>query len=330
MDWSFIFRNSAQAAVGVEACYFALAAIGLNVQFGYTGLLNFGQVAFAAAGAYGIAVAVTTYGLSFWAGLAFGIFAAIVLALVLGVPTLRLRADYLAITTIAAGEIVRLIANSEYFRPTFGGADGLQNFSDRFYELNPYSAGQHGFWIFKFDARVFWTLTVGWSLVALSCLLVFLLMRSPWGRVVKAIREDEDAVRSLGKNVYWYKMQSLMLGGVFGAFAGMVFATANQSVVPNNYGTLFTFTAYVALILGGPARVFSPVVGAIIFQGVLQFTDNVLRQAENTYGLPEWLIDSTKIGVVRFILVGSTLVLLMVFRPQGIFGDKREVAIRDR
>src|SRR4030088_1486690 len=107
MDWDSIFRNGGQAAFGPAACYTALAAIGLNIQFGYTGLLNFGQAAFAAAGAYGIAIAVTTYGLSFWTGVFLGLLAAVLLAVLLGFPTLRLRADYLAIVTIAASEIVR-------------------------------------------------------------------------------------------------------------------------------------------------------------------------------------------------------------------------------
>src|SRR5580765_6642593 len=109
MDWTLIFEQGFQAGVGPIACYTALAAIGLNMQFGYTGLLNFGQAAFAAMGAYGLAVAVATYGLSFWTGIFFGLLAAVLLALVLGFPTLRLRADYLAIVTIAASEIIRLV-----------------------------------------------------------------------------------------------------------------------------------------------------------------------------------------------------------------------------
>ena len=99
----------------------------------------------------------------------------------------------------------------------------------------------------------------------LVSLLVFLLMRSPWGRVLKAIREDEDAVRSLGKNVVGYKMQSLVLGGVFGALGGFVFALANSSVQPDNYSTLLTFFAFTAMILGGAGRILGPVVGAILF-----------------------------------------------------------------
>ena len=330
MDWSLIFQISGQGLVRSEACYYALAAIGLNIQFGYTGLLNFGQVVFAAAGAYGLAVSVTTYGLSFWAGLSIGMFAAIVIALVLGFPTLRLRADYLAIVTIAAGEIVRLVVRSVKYTDIFGGTDGLNNFANRFYEVNPLGVGTYGFWIFKFNERETWLLLCGWTLVAICSVITFLLVRSPWGRVIKAIREDEDAVRSLGKNTYWYKIQSLTLGGIFGALSGFVFAVGQQSINPDNYSTLFTFTALTALVLGGRARVLGPIIGAILFNGFLAFADVFLRQAIGAGYIPDWLIDNNKVGAVRFMLVGIALMALMIFRPQGIFGDKREVAIADR
>ena len=109
MDWAVIFDNTVEAFVGINACYFALAAIGLNVQFGYAGLLNFGQAAFMACGAYGIGMAAHYFGYGFWWGLLFGLVYTVALALLLGIPTLRLRADYLAIVTIAAAEIVRLV-----------------------------------------------------------------------------------------------------------------------------------------------------------------------------------------------------------------------------
>src|SRR3954468_5663691 len=330
MDWGSIFRNGGQAAFGPVAIYTALAAIGLNIQFGYTGLLNFGQAAFAAAGAYGIAVSVTTYGLSFWTGVAIALFASIMLAIVLGVPTLRLRADYLAIVTIAAAEIVRLIVRSVRYTATLGGTDGLQGFTDRFYEISPLPGNEYGFWFIKYSRDDTWISIVGWILVALCCLVTFLLIRSPWGRIVKAIREDEDAVRSLGKNTYWYKMQSLMLGGVFGAFSGIVFALSKHSVNPDDYATKFTFTALAVLILGGTARVIGPVIGAIIFTGALQAVDVFTREAIRVGYLPSWLIDDSKVAIVRLIFVGLVIVLLMIFRPQGILGDRREALIRDR
>ncbi|MCI3950477.1 MAG: putative branched-chain amino acid transport protein, partial [Acidimicrobiales bacterium] len=151
-----------------------------------------------------------------------------------------------------------------------------------------------------------------------------------WGRVLKAIREDEDAVRSLGKNVYWYKMQSLVLGGVFGALGGFVFAIVNQSVQPDNYGTAFTFFCYTALLLGGVARVLGPVIGSMIFWFLLQLTDVALRQAISADYIPESVLVGNEVGQVRLMLVGLGLALLMIFRPQGILGDKREVAVSAR
>ena len=329
MDWGLIFRSTGQAAFGADACYYALAAAGLNMHIGYTGLLNFGQAAFGAAGAYGLAVAVVTYGVSFWAALFIGLVASIVLAVVLGFPTLRLRTDYLAIVTLAAAEIVRLVVRSVRYTATLGGTDGLQGFGDAFFRLNPFEGGFYT--PLQFRPNQVWLLVWAWPLVGLCLLVTFLLMRSPWGRVVKAVREDEDAVRSLGKNTYWYKMQSLMVGGVFGALAGIVFAMSKQSVNPDDYGTRFTFTALAIMILGGTARVVGPVVGSVIFIGVLQFLDVLLRQAIDAGLVPEWVpIDVNKVAIIRLIFVGVALVLLMIYRPQGILGDRREVAIRDR
>jgi len=330
VDWGRILANGFSAFVGVDAVYFALAAIGLNVHFGYTGLLNFGQAAFLAVGAYGMAVTVATFGLSFWLGIAVGIAGAVVLALLLGAPTLRLRADYLAIVTIAAAEIVRLVVRSVTLEEYFGGTDGLQQFSGDFFDLNPYGPGSYGIGSVTFNERTTWVLTVGWVLVVLSCLVVGGLMRSPWGRVVKAIREDEDAVRSLGKNVYAYKLQSLVIGGIIGALGGFVVALGSGSVQPDLYGTETTFFAYTVLILGGAARVLGPVVGSMIFWCLLSLTDNILRQAVAADVIPSSIMSGTQIGQVRFMLVGLGLVLLLVFRPQGIFGDRREIALDAR
>ncbi|MFI7441995.1 branched-chain amino acid ABC transporter permease [Nonomuraea indica] len=328
MDWNTIISTTVKAAIGVETVLYALAAIGLNVHFGYTGLLNFGQAAFMAVAGYGLAVTVTVLGLPFWAGIVVGLLAAALLALLLGIPTLRLRADYLAIVTIAAAEIIRLIFRSVAFKDVFGGSDGRRGFSDGFYALNPFPAGEYGFGWFTFNHRLLWVLLVGWVLVGLSCLLVYMLMKSPWGRVLKAIREDEDAVRSLGKNVFSYKMQSLVLGGVIGSLGGFVYGLAFASVQPDIFGTETTFFAYTILILGGAARVFGPVVGSMIFWVLLVLVYGVLSGAVEAGYIT--FMTSTQVGQFRFLLVGLGLILLVVFRPQGIFGDKREIAIDAR
>jgi branched-chain amino acid transport system permease protein len=328
VDWNLIFETSFTTAFGPQAIVFALAAIGLNVQFGYTGLVNFGQVGFLAVGAYSVAMGVDTFGFSFWFCVFLGIIMSAVLALFLGVPTLRLRADYLAIVTIAAGEIIRLMLRAAAFRETTGGAAGIQNFADDFFSLNPFARGRYGVGPFRYSASDMWVLVVGWSTVALACLVVYLLIRSPWGRVLKAIREDEDAVRSLGKNVYSYKLQSLAIGGIIGGIGGMIFAIDRQSVVPDSLGTALTFFAYLALVLGGAARVLGPVVGSIVFFFISAFVDVALRQAIDADYI-NFLV-ANEVGIFRNILVGLGLMLLMIFRPQGIIGDKREVAVSVR
>lgn len=327
MDWNGIFSNSFNAGVNAEAAYYALLAIGLNMHFGYTGLLNFGQVGFLAIGSYGIAVGVTFLGLSLWLSVLVAVAAAVLLALLLGVPTLRLRVDYLAIVTIAAGEIIRLTFRSVSARRVTGGSSGLQAFADDFYAVNPFPDGTYGFGPFSFSEGRLWLLVVAWTLVALSALLIYLLMHSPWGRVIRSIREDEDAARSLGKNVYWYKMQSLIIGGVIGALGGIVFCIATQSVVPDNYATQVTFFGYTILILGGVARVGGPIVGSILFWFILALIDNLLRQAIGAGYIPENILATSELGIVRFALVGLGLMLLMIYRPQGIFGDRKELAL---
>ncbi|HLU71074.1 MAG TPA: branched-chain amino acid ABC transporter permease [Nonomuraea sp.] len=328
MNWDIILSTTLKSAVGVETVWYALAAIGINIHFGYTGLLNFGQSAFLAVAGYGLAVTVTVIGLPFWIGIAVGLLAAVLLALVLGIPTLRLRADYLAIVTIAASEIVRLIFRSVEFKDVFGGSDGQRGFSQGFYELNPYPQGNYGIWPMSFNEREMWVLTVGWIMIAVACAIVYLLMKSPWGRVLRAIREDEDAVRSLGKNVFSYKMQSLILGGVLGCLGGFIYGLANGSVQPDIFGTETTFFAYTIVILGGAARVFGPVVGASIFWVLLVLVNGLLSGAVRSGFIP--FMEITQVGPFRFLLVGLGLILLLVYRPQGIFGDKRELAINAR
>ena len=330
MDFGVIFDNTLTALFNAEALYLALAAIGLNVHFGYTGLLNFGQVGFVAIAAYGLGTGVTYFDLPFGVSLLLGLGGAVVLALLLGIPTLRLRADYLAIVTIAASEAIRLVARSATLRDVSGGSSGLTGFAQGFYDLNPLPAGRYGLGFVDYDANRTWLLLVGWTLVVLVSLLVFLLMRSPWGRVLRAIREDEDAARSLGKNVVGYKMQSLVLGGLFGALAGFVFSLANSSIQPDNYSSLFTFFAFTAMILGGAGRILGPVVGAILFSTLFTGLENVLFQAVQGDYIPDNIMNVNQVGIIRQILVGLMLMALMIFRPQGLFGDKKELALDAR
>ena len=330
MDWNQMFGLALQQGLGPTAIVYCLAAIGLNVHFGYTGLLNFGQAGFMAVAAYGMASIVATWGLPFWLGLVVGLLLAVLLALLLGVPTLRLRADYLAIVTIAAAEIIRQTVGSVSLLEYFGGQDGLQQFSGTFASMNPYGSAHGISGLVTWRAYDFWVLTVGWIIVAPSMLVVFLLMRSPWGRVLKGIREDEDAVRSLGKNVYAYKMQSLIIGGIFGALAGFLIALRSAAINPSFFATDVTFFAYTVLLLGGAARVFGPLAGAIIFWFLITFLDVFFSQATANNLIPDYIMTGTQASLIRFMFMGLALMLLMIYRPQGIFGDRRELALDAR
>ena len=320
-----------KAGLGFQAIFFCLLAIGINVQFGYTGLLNFGQIAFALLGGFGIAISVSQWNLNFWVGVLVGLVAAVVLALLLGLPTLRLRADYLAIATIAAAEGLRLLFRSVSATPVTNGTRGLAGFNGDFIRLAPWDTSRrYRILGTSWSGGELWVDLVGWTLVALGCLVIWLLMRSPWGRVVKSIREDEDAVRALGKNVYAYKIQALVMGGVFGALGGMIYALGTASATPDQYQNANTFLAYAALILGGAARVLGPVVGAMLLLFIVQFADTGLRSMIANGAIPEGLLSSTDVAQIRFILVGLGLMLLLIFRPQGIFGDRREVMLDAR
>jgi ABC-type branched-subunit amino acid transport system permease subunit len=288
--------------------------------YALTGLLNFGQAGFMAVGGYAFAITAVKMEWPLWGSVLATIIASTVFALILGIPTLRLRADYLSIVTIAAAEIIRLSVKTPEFSDVTGGSEGINGAARAFNDLNPLPEGRWGFGVLTYSSDQWWVRIVGWSLVALACLIVYLLVRSPWGRIIKGIREDQDAVRSLGKNVFAYKMQALILGGILGGVAGALFILP-RSLQPDNYGTQLTFFLYTILLLGGAATVFGPIAGSIIFWVTLSLSDGILTLLVSNELLP---IASTQQGPIRFIIIGITLMLLVIFRPQGIFGKKKE------
>jgi neutral amino acid transport system permease protein len=326
MDIAAVLADALRTGFGPIAAAYALAAVGLNLHYGYTGLLNFGHVAFLMTGAYGMAITVDQGG-SLWLGLLVGTAAAVALGLLFGLPTLRLRVEYLAIVTIAAGEVLRVLIRSGGEDSLTRGTFGIQRFAGDFFDLNPFGDDRYGWGRFSYSERGLWVLVVGWALVALTTALVVLMTRSPWGRVLRAIREDEDAARSLGKNVFAFKLQSLVIGGVIGALAGMLLAIDRQSVNPDSYLPVVTFAIFAIVILGGPASRLGPVVGAVVYWFVIQFADGFLREAIAADWIPDSVLDSTDVGAVRFILVGLLLIVLMVLRPQGALGRREEVLL---
>ena len=324
MDFGYIFLGALGEMVSPTAAAYALAALGLALHFGYTGLLNFGQAGFMAVGAYGFAVPTLLFGAPLPLALLIALLASVIFAVILGVPTLRLRADYLAIVTIAAAEIIRYVVTTNSMTPITGSANGLAAFEGGFYSLNPFGPGIYNIGPFTWNERDLWIRLVAWGLVVIGCLVVWLLVTSPWGRVVKGIREDENAVRSLGKNVYAYKMQSLIFGGILGSLAGIIFILPRGSVQPGNYGTEITFYLYTALLLGGMSTVLGPVIGAMLFWVILSLTQGLLYGAIESGAIT--FITTSQAGQVRFIMVGVALMLLVIFRPQGILGNKKELA----
>ncbi|GAB3491767.1 branched-chain amino acid ABC transporter permease [Nocardiopsis coralliicola] len=326
MDIFFnILSASFTTAIGPIAAIYVLAAIGLNMHFGYTGLLNFGQVGFMLVGAYGVGIGVGTFQLPLLVAFALSVACAVLLALLLGIPTLRLRADYLAISTIAVAEALRLLYRADFARPLTGGVYGQQSLASGFIEVNPIPAGRYGVLGVEFTHNQLWTMAVAWGLVGLALLATWALMHSPWGRVIKGIREDEDAVRSLGKNVFVYKMQALVLGGVLGGVAGAMLAIHQQNITPDQFMPQVTFYLWAMLLLGGAARTLGPVIGPMALWFLLTAFDETLRSLLTLGMLP--FIEGGDIGALRHAFVGLALVLLIVYRPQGLIGNRKEMLV---
>lgn len=322
MDWLQIFSNTASSILSPATIGYALAALGLAVHFGYAGLINMGIAGFMAIGAYGYAISILSFGLPWWLGAIIGLVAAAVFALILGIPTLRLRGDYLAIVTIAAAEVVRLLFLTTAFDAVTGSADGLSGYHESFRAANPIPPGEYGFGPWTYNATGWWVRIMGLVTLGIAVLVVWMLTRSPWGRTLKGIREDEDAVRSLGKNVFAHKMQALVLGGVLAAAGGIVYALPS-AVSPGVYVTSLTFFVWTALLLGGAATVFGPLLGSLIFWALQTFLSNILPAMASAGLLPG--LSQIQAGTLRFILVGIALMLLVIFMPQGLLGNKKEL-----
>lgn len=381
-----ILNASMREALSPQTAAVIIAVIGLNVHFGFTGLLNMGQAGFMLLGAYGFAIPIV-HGWPMAVAVLVGLGLALAFALVLGVPTLKLRGDYLAIVTISAAEIIRYVGRSSILTDLTGAAQGLKGseyrgpfvslsfFGDGDFTLLPFNwrdVADGAMWVrvlallllvavvaalvwvavkgraagmphagkiiaalgvlsvllLLFIAPVsapgtgvngWWFRVVNWVLVAVCALAVYLLARSPWGRLLKGIREDEDAIRSLGKNVFAIKMQALIIGGLFGALGGMLYVLP-ASVQPDSMGRTLTFFAYTALLLGGAATIFGPVLGTVLF-----FTARIFIQTAANQWVPGSWMNDQQAQQFSFIVVGIVLMLLVIFRPQGLLGDKREL-----
>jgi branched-chain amino acid transport system permease protein len=310
------------AFVGVVAGIYTIFALGLQLQFGFTGLLNFGHVAFMAIGAYTMAILIVKEGLSTWLAAPLGVLAACAAGLLLGLPSLRLRSDYFAIVTIAFSEIVRYVATNE--DSLTGGSQGTIALG-KVGQAAQYNSGWVRFqgWVqgrLHLSSKDAAMLVIVWIAALVLLTLVWLAVRTPWGRVLRAIREDEDAAASLGKNVVAYKLQALALGAALAGVAGCFYAWQFSFFSPDDFQPLLTFFAWMIVILGGLGRVFAVPVGALVFGGIFAGT-RFFDFAPFSY------LDSADRAYVRLIVIGLVIIALVLLRPQGLLGKRAEMVL---
>jgi len=322
-----IFNAPFWTFVGVIAGIYTILSLGLYLQYAMAGLPNFGHVAFMALAAYTMAILVIRFGVPMPVAILAGLAAAVLFSLLLGLPSLRLRADYLAIVTVAGGEVVRYLALN--LQDITGGAIGSIGMlgAARLAQYNTgwdamlatFSRSLRG--VFGgLASRDFAMLLIVWAVALLLLGVCSVMVRSPWGRVLRSIREDENAAAAVGKNVFGYKLQVLVLGAILGGAAGLLLAYEIGVFSPDDYQPTFTFYAYLILILGGMTRLWAIPLGAILF-GVLYAGTRFL----DFYPLS--LIDSGARAFLRLWAVGLLLIVLMAIRPQGLLGNRRELLL---
>jgi branched-chain amino acid transport system permease protein len=299
---------------GIVAGVYAIFTLGLQVNVGFTGILNFGQAGFMAIGAYTMAILILKLDWSPWAALPAATGVAMLAGLLVGIPALRLSPDYLAMATIAGAQIVQIAAqNGGSFT---GGNNGLLGFDADWQNAQLSILG----WLGHLGLGEQYTLPlflVTWATFLVCLAALRFLQHLPWGRVLRAIREDEDAAAALGKNVFAYKLQSLALAAALGAIAGYVVALNISLVYPQAFSADFTFIGFAVLVLGGLGSYVGVALGSLL----LWFLLEGLRYVE----LP---LAGDKVAALRLLVVGLVLVLVMALRPQGLLGRREEMVIR--
>lgn len=287
--------------VGFLAVFYIVLGLGLNIVVGFTGLLDLGYSAFFAVGAYTTGILMTVYDISFWLTIPIGGVIAAMAGIVIGLPTLRLRSDYLAIVTLGFGEIVRISAKNLSFT---GGSSGIYGIKSPF----P-------------DAIHIGNLTINnlsysyWAMLVLACIVIIAskrLQNSRLGRSWAYIREDEDAAEAMGVNRVRTKLKAYAIGAVFAGLGGSIFAVKMTAIAPESFSFMQSVLILLAVILGGIGRVSGVVIGAILVIVIPE----LLRDLDKVINLG--------IGVdkYRFLIFGIALVMMMVFRPQGLLPVK--------
>jgi len=312
------------------AILYMLLALGLNIVVGFAGLLDLGYIAFYAVGAYAYALLASPHfnlHLPFWIILPIGALLACGFGVLLGVPTLKLRGDYLAIVTLGFGEIIRIFLNN-LSRPV-NITNGPQGIS----LIDPFRIG--GFSFSRYDTVLGVTLSgpIKYYYLLTAVLLLVLLVnlrlaRSRIGRAWEAIREDEVAARAMGINTTHVKLLAFAMGASFGGVAGGMFAAIQGFISPESFVLVESVMVLSMVVLGGMGNIWGVVLGAALLSFVpelLRYTVEPMQRA--LFG--RMLIEPE---VIRMLLFGLALVLMMLFRPAGLLPSavrRRELARRD-
>lgn len=285
------------------AAIYAIFALGLNLEWGYAGLLNFGHVAFMAIGAYSTII-LSLSGVHIALAVILGMILAGFAGAFLGVATLKLREDYLAIVTIGFSEILRHLLQNESWLTR--GSFGIYGYPRPFQEL-----------VAPQDYNL---LLAGMVMVILGLVYAFLavILSSPWGRVLKSIRDDEAASMALGKNTFSYKVQALIIGSAIAALSGSLLAFYLQYINPENFRPIETFYAWIMVVMGGSGNNRGTLLGAAIlwsFFSATRFLEGYLPFSPST------------VSAFRIVFIGLVLVGFMLFCPQGLLGRKEELTL---
>ncbi|MEK1851974.1 MAG: branched-chain amino acid ABC transporter permease [Phyllobacterium sp.] len=296
------------------ALTYAIMCLGLNVQWGQTGLFNVGIAGFVAIGAYASALLTTPetagriggFGLPIAAGWCGGALVAGIVAYLIGALTIRLRADYLAIATFGVAVAVQLcVLNLETLT---GGAFGIGFIPRPFAELasNPLAFGLSNAGLLI-------------AVIAVLYLALEHLVRSPWGRVLRAIREDEAAAQALGKNPTRFRLQAFTIGGAIMGLAGAAQAHFIGFIAPDNYMPILTFQVWAMLIVGGSGNNRGAILGAVLVWGIWASS----AAAVSTFFPPE---QQARAASLQIVMIGVGLCLILLLRPRGILGEVRNVS----
>ncbi|HTO85808.1 MAG TPA: branched-chain amino acid ABC transporter permease [Methylomirabilota bacterium] len=298
----------------VTALSYAIICLGLNIQWGQTGLFNVGVAGFVAVGAYTSALLTTPPAAARFGGFELPIVAGWIGAMIgagfcaglVGAVTLRLRADYLAITTFGIATTIQLVALNT--QGLTGGPFGI-GFIPR-----PFAA---------LAERPLAFSTANLALVGVVTLIAFVaverLARSPWGRVLRAIREDETAAAALGKNPNLYRLQAFVLGGALMGLAGAVQAHFIGFIAPDNYVPALTFQVWAMLIVGGSGNNRGAVVGAVVVWGLWSLTGFAM----SAIFPPE---QQARAAALQIVAIGVMLAVILLVRPRGLLGERKTVS----